>query len=331
MISGSAHLLSGSRIAGCLAWLVLLAGCVSAPTRELTPSEEAMLREFAQSDDNSDVTAMSRDELKRYLDRLVETQFVMHGVVVDTAGNPIPNARVDALLFNRRTEQLEPPFLTGPLLGSVRSKKDGTFRFPQQTGAAIMVDVSAMGYAPVETSRRVYIFAPEIIERNDFELPTPERPAQFVFHDVDPDTLLELSSGSIPIVANGEPVEILLRQLTPYGVESGTGDLRISMERGAPNEDGRYNWSVQVTVPGGELQPYRDLTITSAPEDGYESDFHFSMQADDPKWRHRADRVLILRLRDETYAAIRLRMRTKGDPTFSIVGSWNRSGDRFVY
>jgi hypothetical protein len=310
------------------------AGCVTRPERVLSPAEIEFLQSVSaagESAEESPLFSMKESDAMALLEQFCESEVSFFGRVEDTSGTPIEGARVSILVFDRPLDRLEYPFLTGPILPPVTSGADGTFRLRPRPGAAIIVDVSMEGYEPVLSARRLFYYSPDLVSHNQSPLPTEADPEVFVLGPIGDAAVQKFATGAMALPSDGSPVEVSLRRLTPYGVEPGQGDLRVTVTTGVPEPDGHYDWRVRVEVPGGELQEYKDFLMTTAPEDGYEPEFEFAIAADDPKWSHRAEHLLILHLEDGTYAAARLRVRTQGDRFFAVDGTWNKEGGRYVY
>jgi hypothetical protein len=112
----------------------------------------------------------------------------------------------------------------------------------------------------------------------------------------------------VDLAENGAALDISLR--TGRRVPVGDGDLRV--ERWVAEEQRtkprRFPWRVRVTVPGGGLQVRKDLDMAFvAPEGGYVEAYEHR-EEDLDNWRFDHSEHFWLKLKDGTYARIKLRI-----------------------
>ena len=313
--------------------LLVFAGCVTNPQRDLSPREVGLLQQVSEGNRDANeaiVASMTESELRDFIQDLLEAPVEFYGEVEDRDGNPIQDVRIKALLFDKMLDELEPPYVTGTSLPNIRTGKNGVFRITGKSGLGLMLRVEKDGFKPVNDTVRVYYYPQNLASRNKHPLPSAESPATFILEDTELALVRSYYSGSIPLPDEGRSSETSLRQPTPYGVESGTGDLRVTYKQGRVLEDGRYDWSCRVSVPGGGIQRYTDITVDLAPEDGYEESVEVGMQTTDPAWSHRKDFFLVLRMHDGNYAFVRFKVRTRGDHYYIAEGTFNTAGERFL-
>lgn len=309
---------------------LVLGGCVTQPERVLSPAEIDEIRTIQSDDTREEVLNLEPDELKAYLVEFVESPVDFHGLVINENGEPVEGAKIEVLLFDRVLEPLRYPYLTGPFLPARKTDRKGSFEITGTEGAAILITVSKRGYRPSGHSRRVYRFPPELQGKNEYPLPSKEEPAEFQLIDNDDSALRRIATGAIPLPAKGGITEISLRRYTPHGVEPDEGDLRVTYARGKAGPDGRFDWKCKISVPGGGIQRYDDLSKDLAPEDGYADSLTIERDADSEDWADRVDQFLVLRMGDGNYAFVQFRVRTQGDAFFGADGTWNSAGDRHL-
>lgn len=86
----------------------------------------------------------------------------------------------------------------------------------------------------------------------------------------------------IGLPANGAAQTIDLRT----GNKIAAGDVRLSVTRGEPNEDRRYDWSIQIEGANGSgLIESEDEFMFEAPEEGYLPKYSYRFDADSPDWQ----------------------------------------------
>ena len=312
---------------------LLVAGCVAGPQRDLSPREVGKLTSMTGNGPNKErevIADMNEREMRAYIEGLLNEPIEFHGRAQTRDGQPLEGAGVRVLLFDKTLPEMQPPYVTGPLLPPIKTDRNGQFRITKQTGGALLIHVEKDGFQPVNDSRRFYYFGERLQYRNKDPLPSAEMPAVFILEDTDLSLIEDLFSGSIPLPETGAAAEISLRHPTPYGVEPDAADLRVTFHQGEANDAGRYDWSCDVSAPGGGIQFYSDIRVDLAPEEGYEDSVTVSMDADDPNWKHREEYSFLLKLRDGNYAFIEFKVRTKGDRFFVAEGTINIGGERFL-
>jgi len=81
-----------------------------------------------------------------------------------------------------------------------------------------------------------------------------------------------------------EPARITLSTADKSVADVST-DISISMTRGEGQKNGKYDWNVTIAaVNGAGLVERKDKVMSEAPENGYESQYHYGIKADEPKW-----------------------------------------------
>jgi hypothetical protein len=307
-----------------IAFALLQGGCVT--SAEQTASQR-------------DIAAFSRsvaaNELRSNLDpesffedaqAMVKTKIDFHGIVVDDDGNPIKDAKVQPTIFDRLVDPFEFPFFSFTNREPIVTGNNGRFKITGEQGAGMYVRVEVPGWAPVSAPRKLYVFAEGLNQTLPF--PTRAAPAEFRFETRPPDAeLRDIGTGALRLLPGGKPLELSLREVSPYGVEPGTSEAIVACERtlidAAP--DAEFDWWCELTVPGGGMLVY-ELEMERAPETGYQETGRLEYHAGDPDWDDRADRQLIIRFADGTYGYVTISMRMDGDFYVAFDGFWNPTG-----
>ncbi|MCZ6674330.1 MAG: hypothetical protein O7C75_15485, partial [Verrucomicrobia bacterium] len=98
-------------------------------------------------------------------------------------------------------------------------------------------------------------------------------------------------------------------------------DVVINLDASDPE-----SWTATVTVLGGGIRPSKDRSATRAPEDGYTDSLTIQGGKDSPT-PYREKAFAFVRLKDDTYAALLIGVRTGRYDYFFIEGIWNTLGE----
>lgn len=311
-----------------LVGLVCLTGCVTTAKDHASQSDISW---FARTLDNDPFSNLDPEEFQSTAERMLDTDIVFHGVVKSDEDNPLKGAKVTASVFDHLVDPFEFPYFSFTTEEPVITDSQGRFSFTKFKGAGMYVLVEVPGWAPVSGPRKLFVYAEGL--NQTLPLPTTrEAPAEFIFEIRPPeDELRKISTGALRISEDGVPLETSLRDLSPYGVEPGTGEAVVVCERtiddAAPDE--RFDWWCELTIPGGGFQEFK-IWMDQAPEDGYVESGRLEFKAIDEFWDDRADRALIIRFADGKYGFIRIKMRMDGDYYVAFDGVWNPTGSRWL-
>ncbi len=92
------------------------------------------------------------------------------------------------------------------------------------------------------------------------------------------------------------------------GQANARGDLRIVCLRSPlkriPREGKKFDYTFEISVLGGGIQPTRDEFTYLAPENGYQPSITISQQADDPDWHGRVKQEFYLKTAEGHYGRI---------------------------
>jgi hypothetical protein len=307
--------------------LAALAGCVTraeqtASQRDIVQLERAIEGSVRATVDPENFAADARD--------MIATPVNFHGVVMDEEGQPLPQAQIRAIVFDRLLEPFEYPYFGFTLVPSTTPNARGEFRLGGLEGAALYVLVSVDGYQPVTSPRRMYVYAEALDGQQP--LPTPDAPAVFEFEPRPPAAELErIRTGALRLPGDGEPLPVAIRVIAPYGPAPEEIDAVVTCARELQQAGAheRFDWWCEIAVPDGGAQTRR-LEFDQAPESGYESALRFGYHADDAAWDDRDNRELLLRFADGRYAYVLFQMRMDGDFYVAFDGVWNPSGSRWL-
>lgn len=308
--------------------LFALTGCVTTAEDRASKSEISW---YARTLDNDPFSNLDPEDFRSTAEQMLETDLVFHGVVRSDEGNPLKGAKVTASVFDHLVDPFAFPYFSFTKKEPVITDAQGRFSFTKFKGAGMYVLVEVPGWAPITAPRKLFVYA-EGLNRT-LPLPTTrETAAEFVFEIRPPEAeLRRINTGALRITEDGLPLEISLRELSPYGVDPGTGEAIVTCERTVDDAapDARFDWWCELTIPGGGFQDYK-ITMDQAPEDGYVETGRLEFKATDEFWDDRADRDLIIRFADGQYGFIRIEMRMDGDYYVAFDGVWNPTGSRWL-
>lgn len=309
-------------------WLALLSGCVT--TAEQTASEKDIKTFERRVTLPAVFDEYDEEDLEPLVREMVDTPIEFHGRVTDEDGQPMADFEVRLLVFDRVVDPFEYPFVSFTQLPAVKSRRDGTFSVTGVRGAGLHVAVTKPGYKPVSPSRRIYLYAEPIQDAGEV-LPSKTEPAVFVFEPRPPEAeVRRVATGALRLPVDGQSLNVSLRDVSPYGVAEDRSDLQVACARGKAADAKPFDWTCRVEVPGGGVKPVRRLAFDRAPKRGYTEAIEFGHTADDPAWDHRDRRELFVRLSDQTYAYVLLRMRLQADVFVSFDGVWNPTGSTLL-
>ncbi|MGE0621422.1 MAG: hypothetical protein AB7I04_07820 [Pseudomonadales bacterium] len=312
--------------------LLMLTGNAGCVTRAQDAASQSDISWFARTlGQDNPFSELDPEEFESTARAAIRTPIEFHGLVLSDSGNPLKGAKVTATVFDHLVDPFEFPFFAFTNRAPVLTDAQGRFSFAKERGAGMYVTVEVPGWGPVVTARRLYVYAQELNTTPDLPM-TQATAERFVFAERRPEEELRpIHTGALPLLGDGQPLEVGLRTVAPYGVEPGTGDAFVACNRtladAAP--DARFDWWCELTIPGGGMQPLR-IDMERAPESGYQETGRLEYLADDPEWDDRAERNLILRFADGNYAHVRVSMRMDGDFFVAFDGVWNPTGSTWL-
>jgi len=245
-----------------------------------------------------------------------------YGKAQDQYGEPVVGAKVQ---YSALDKLWEPGTKYDDLTDG-----SGYFSIAGIRGAALSVRVSKEGYDRIyNLSDGAFSFGAPYDPQRDRPTPTKDKPTIFVLRKKTPAEPLIAIDREVPVPKNGTPVEVSLG--TGKAVAAGQGDLKIECWTSDQTKDaeGRYEWHCRLSVPGGGLVERTEPELNfEAPEHGYEPSIDVRMPQTAERWKEDHDEQYWAKLRDGSYARMRLRMTTGGGHFASITAFLNVSGSR---
>jgi hypothetical protein len=233
------------------------------------------------------------------------TPINLYGKVIDQHGEPVPAANVEYSVLSFENQPK----------GQLSGNADGTFEITGHRGASIAVWVSKNGY------RRLPGVDGEVGSDHRFaygskQSPTSSPHAPIVFTLQKPgviEPLIHAEERNYRLPRDGSPTEI---DLHPGGNRAHRVVLRCWNKElePRPQTEQRYDWRLEITVPGGGIAERKDIMAFEAPASDYEPKASIEMPVNaKPHWSASAERSYFIRFEDNTFARVALRMRARGD------------------
>lgn len=232
---------------------------------------------------------------------LFMTSIEFYGKVVDENGNPVAGATAKMSVADK-------PITDGAKY-TATSDGSGLFSLTGLRGGAVSVTVTKEGYYSTAQSRGMVRFGKF---RSDSDPPTPTAgsPTVFMLRKMgETAPLVHTTERPIKVPKDGSPVQVDLA--TGQTTRQGSLTVKCWTNDQAKNADGQYEWKCVLTVQGGGLIERTDPFTFEAPADGYSPSVELGPSAG--KWSSRAERQYFVRLPDDRYARIHLRVRTGGE------------------
>ena len=233
------------------------------------------------------------------------TPINLYGKVLDQHGDPVPSASVQYSVLG----------LTGKHKQQTTSKPDGRFEITDHRGGTLSVEVSKAGYRKLPGaddkvgSGKLFYFGlghpPES---------SPQEPIVFTLQKpgvIEP--LIHIEESNYRLPRDGSPIEI---DLHPDGNSLHRVVLRCWNKElePRPQTEPRYDWRLEIAVPGGGIAERKDTMIFEAPEAGYEPKASIEMSVETkPSWSRSAQRSYFIRFGDNVFARVNAEMIAGGD------------------
>jgi len=233
-----------------------------------------------------------KERQKNKIMSLYATSIAVYGKVVDEAGNPVPAATVEIGIADK-------PLQTGSKYKQT-TDGNGLFSLTGVRGIAFSLSASKDGYYTTNesTGHRNVVVPVE----GDTPQSSKDKPVVLVLHKQGKtEALITGKSGQIIVPKTGQPVSIDLAT-----GQVGQGGMQIASWVGDNNQQ-RYDWRYQLSIPGGGLVERKGQFNFEAPTDGYQSNAEVNMPATAEKWSISADRDYFAKLSDGRYARFSIR------------------------
>ena len=243
------------------------------PAAGAAPAENRLPRAETQDDEKS---RLFGPEATRAYNETQNVPVAFYGLVVDQDSNTLQNVVVDLAV----EELYRLPFLAGAI--------GTTTRVQRETGADGRFEVSGLkGHFVTVRGLTRDGYEPEVIQRHYGEYgaqsTSPDKPAVFRLWSTSLHEALVTGQKGFVVVPDGRRYAIdLLKGTMAEGQE---GDLVAWIKRPESVRRGqRYDWSCEVTVPGGGLQEGSAYAMSTAPESGYTNVFAYREEATVNGW-----------------------------------------------
>lgn len=233
------------------------------------------------------------------------TPINLYGKVLDQHGDPVSSASVQYSVLR----------LTGKVGQQITSKPDGSFEITGHRGGTLSVEVSKAGYRKLPGaddkvgSGKLFYFG-----LGHPPASSPQEPIVFTLQKpgvIEP--LIHADERNYRLTRDGSPMEI---DLHPGGSSAHRVVLRCWNKElePRPQTEPRYDWRLEIAVPGGGITERKDIMAFEAPETGYEPKVMIDMPADaQPHWSRSAQRSYFIRFTDNVFARVNVEMIAGGD------------------
>jgi hypothetical protein len=236
-----------------------------------------------------------------------------YGKIVDEKSNAVAGATIEL-------RWPETPSPDGNRIKIVQSDKYGTFFLTGEHGPSLDISITKAGYYWSSGDTKMFkygMFADKMF------VPNRETPVVFHLHKVgEPQPLFEAEFPT----AIGRIAQLRMNG-TPLILSVNSVQLKLEFWKGNVNEARLYDWSVQVSLPNGEIQAASDELPLEAPESGYQSSVSIHMLATDSNWRGEAQSKFYVHLNDGTYGYVDLHLLARNG-VFTVRSAINPTGSR---
>lgn len=291
-----------------LAWWLLRSPTPASPATDQPPALNASSSSPTASQQGSPPATIEerRREVVEKIEGIFATPITFYGKVVDQDGKPVPNARVGYSLVDK--------FNASGSTGHVFADGTGYFTIADVSGAAIGVNVSKEGYYQIHNVSNqsfAYGVGPDNYTKTP---PTKRDPAVFVLQKMGETEPLVRVEKSTRIPKDGTPITVDLAN----GRLSSGGNFRVQAWTEAPGEGREFGWRCRVTVLGGGLAEREGQFDFEAPSDGYKESIEIAMPLEAEQWASQQQRDYFVKLADDRYARVSLRMIAGGNHYFVL-------------
>jgi hypothetical protein len=276
------------------------------------------------------------------IEELYNSVATFYGRVLDLDGLPIANATVS---YAKPPNPLHNTDSTAGLEAYMKTDANGNFAIVRYKAPSLHIGVGADGYYATPESVKDFTFAPLPPSVRDHPPPGLEVP---IIHQADPANpvifKLRKMGPTVPLyelsttVKLGPQVMVSLDQIpsvTVKGQHSITIRGKLNKQSVVIDSDtGRelYDWSVDVSVPGGGLLEREEEETLEAPLVGYRPSVRIEQMAQSgaKSWRRDVKREYFVRFGDETYARVTISCHTgmRGASNVGIRSYYDPSGGR---
>ena len=229
------------------------------------------------------------------------------GEVIDQNGNPLAGVKAEIVVDERAGNKKYFSF----------SDKEGLFELLGKKGARARIKVFLSGYVPTSdekigsnVSARTIYYAPKTKPMPAYAPPTRGNPQVFVLRKKNPIANLANSiTKRVAIFKDGKSKKVTLKTKSK-DVEM---EIRCWSSCPVPFTYDKYDWSAEIRIIGGEIQPITEYEPITAPIDGYRPAFKVEMPKNtDKTWKaaNVRQRNFWIQFDDGTYAKARIEVKT---------------------
>lgn len=203
------------------------------------------------------------------------------GQVVDPQGNPISGAKIDVIVYDDSSWSFEGG---DDSEFELQADANGSFSILDDRGASIMVKASKQGYTgyidpkhggDLSKADIMYVGKDDNLRH---KRPTEEDPVVLVLRKKsDPANLMIKDNGFIKLDKEGAVKSVSLKNDDGKGVDF---KLRLWSDSPVPFTYDRYDWSAEIRVDKGLLQPVTEKDPVKAPLAGYKNLYKIEMNKD---------------------------------------------------
>jgi hypothetical protein len=246
------------------------------------------------------------------------TPILFYGRVIDTDGNPVPQAQVKASFCAF-------PFGTNIPDDTIADNEGRFWIFGH--GMGVGIQTSKTGYYILEQESNgnfAYVAAASATGQSQWHASSSTAAIFRLRKMGQTEPLIYKPTHGGLIARDGTPIQINLSADPSRGVHPDIELQCWTYDKDVPlNSNHGFNWRCKIAVLGGGLQPRKGEFDFIAPENGYQPIDEINMEGTNPKWRSSQSRDYFLKLADGTYARINLSIGAGGYNAFAITSYLN--------
>lgn len=239
-----------------------------------------------------------------------------YGQIMDQNDSPVVDAeiQVELIVSNMSEEKADRTVI------HLHSARDGTFALTGVSGYAIdKLSIKKEGFELSKKVRKSYVFG-----LNPNYLSSSNNPVIFRMWKMQAQEPLNEASwhGKVPCDGSTNFFDIM------SGRRTGTGDLAIACTRTPleyePTNRQPYAYELQLSIPGGGVQPAADEFGYRAPERGYLPQIIIAKEPGDSQWRAGVDQEFYFKTAQGKYGRISVTWDAGHRPSPTVL-KWNCS------
>lgn len=250
-----------------------------------------------------------RTQLSQFLTNL-DSALVLHGIVIDQFGDPVPNARVDMGLSDR--------FLQSGTGLHGYADGEGRIRIAHFKLCHFRASVSKDGYYYIHNESNLSFYrGVKSKDNRKIEVVSRDNPAVFRLHKkINPIELHFHDHLSFDIPKDGTAVRVDL--LSGTIKSDGAFQVQAWVGERDPNGPRSYDWKCWIMILGGGLVERTGEFDFIAPQDGYRDFDEIVKSKTDERWDASQEKEYFMRLPDGRYARVFFRIAAVREPYFTL-------------